>query len=85
VPFCSAVFNLDQVEGVARPADDVPNHNHNRLEVADRLFDVMPDKPQIVHAVTKEPAYSGRLDRITLPHLMPVREQRTEYYGALYT
>ena len=83
VPFCSAVFNLDQVEGIARPADDVPNQNHQRLEVPDRLFDVMPDKPEIVHAVTKEPAYSPRLDRITLPHLSQF-ENAASYYETLF-
>jgi len=82
-PFASAVFNLDQVEGIARPEDDVPNQNHNRLDIAERLFDVMPDKPQIVHAVTKEPAYSARLDRVTLPHLSQF-ESADEYYNALY-
>lgn len=82
-PFTSAVFNLDQVEGLDRPEDDVPNRNHGRLDIAERLFDVMPDKPEIVHAVTKEPAYNPRLDRITLPHLSQF-ENADEYYGTLF-
>jgi antirestriction protein ArdC len=43
VPFTSAVFNLDQVEGIARPDDDVPMQAHRRLEVAERMLEVMPD------------------------------------------
>ena len=83
VPFTSAVFNLDQVEGVARPADDVPNPPHRRLEIADQVFEVMPDKPEILHSATQEPGYSPALDRITLPHLSQF-QSADEYYTALF-
>ena len=29
----------------------------------------MPDKPEIVHTLTAQPAYNPSLDRITLSHL----------------
>lgn len=83
VPFTSAVFNLDQVEGIARPDDDVPNAPHRRLELADQVFEVMPDKPEIVHGTHHEPGYSPRLDRVTLPHLSQF-ESADEYFGTLY-
>ncbi|MCL5096463.1 MAG: ArdC-like ssDNA-binding domain-containing protein, partial [Candidatus Omnitrophica bacterium] len=69
VPFTSAVFNLDQVEGVNRPMDDVPNRLNGNYAVADQMLAVMPNQPKIVHAATSEPHYSPSLDQITLPHL----------------
>ena len=83
VPFVNAVFNLEQIEGVERPVDDVPNHSHARLEIADQMLAVTPDKPEIIHTVTKDPAYSPRLDRITLPHLSQF-ESADEYYSTLF-
>ena len=83
VPFASAVFNLDQVEGVARPEDDVPNRTNDRFDIADQVLAAMPDKPEIVHQVTAQPAYSPRLDRITLPHLSQF-ESAAEYYATLW-
>ena len=82
-PFVSAVFNFEQVEGVARPADDLPPRPEDRLTVAEQMFDVMPDKPEIVHTVTSQPAYSPSLDRITLPHLSQF-ESADEYFSTLY-
>ena len=61
VPFVSAVFNLEQVDGVTRPADDLPGQQ-DRLQVADQMLDVMQDKPEIVHTLTSPPGYSPRLD-----------------------
>ena len=82
-PFVSAVFNFDEVEGVARPADDLPPRPEARLQVAEQMFDVMPDKPEIVHTLTAQPAYSPSLDRITLPHLSQF-ESADEYFSTLY-
>lgn len=83
VPFTSAVFNLDQVEGISRPEDDMRELQHNRLGIAEQLFAVMPDKPEIVHSRTVEPGYSIRLDRVTLPH-MGQFESADEYFCTLY-
>jgi antirestriction protein ArdC len=82
VPFTSAVFNLDQVEGVARPADE-QNHAPAGLEIADQVFAVMPDRPQIVHSRTAQPGYSIAEDRVTLPHLGQF-ESAEEYFCTLY-
>ena len=82
-PFVSAVFNFDQVEGVTRPADDLPPKPEDRLRVADLMLDVMPDKPKIVHTLTAQPAYSPSLDRITMPHLSQF-ESADEYFSTLY-
>jgi antirestriction protein ArdC len=83
VPFVSAVFNLDQVEGVARPDDDIRPRPDDRLQVADQMLDAMPDKPEVVHTIIAQPAYSPHLDRITLPHLSQF-ESADEYYGTLF-
>ncbi len=80
VPFVSCVFNLEQVEGLSRPADDLPPVN--RLQVAELMFDAMPDQPEIVHALNAQPAYSPRLDRISLPHLSQF-ESADEYFATL--
>jgi antirestriction protein ArdC len=82
-PFVSAVFNFDQVEGVARPTDDLPPRPEDRLTVAEQMFDVMPDKPEIIHTLTAQPAYSQTLDRVTLPHLSQF-ESADEYFSTLY-
>ena len=82
-PFTSAVFNFEQLEGIARPADDVPNRLANRLEVADLMLSVMPDMPRIVHAVISEPAYHRSTDTVTLPHLSQF-DSADEYYAGLF-
>lgn len=43
----------------------------------------MPDKPEIEHSVTYQPAYVPSLDRVLLPHLSQF-ETAAEYYGALF-
>jgi antirestriction protein ArdC len=83
VPFTSAVFNLDQVEGVARPADDGQTRTPPGLEIAEKVFAVMPDKPEIIHCHNVGPAYSIALDRVTLPHLSQF-ESAGEYFSTLY-
>jgi antirestriction protein ArdC len=83
VPFVSAVFNFDQVEGILRRDDDIQHPPEDRLKVADQMLDVMPDKPEIVHTVTAQPAYSTRLDRVTLPHLSQF-QSADEYYTTLF-
>ncbi len=82
-PFTSAVFNLDQVEGVPRPADDVPIQANNPSEAADQLIRAMPDKPEIVHGASQEPAYYRAFDRVALPHIGQF-ESAEEYYAALF-
>ena len=77
------MFNFDQVEGVTRPADDLPPRPETRLQVAELMLEVMPDKPKIVHTLTAQPAYSPSLDRITMPHLSQF-ESADEYFSTLY-
>lgn len=83
VPFTSAVFNLDQVEGIGRPADEALDRTINRLEVASQMLEVMPDKPELLHTHTAEPAYIPQLDRVMLPHLSQF-ENADEYFATLF-
>ena len=83
VPFVSAVFNLDQVQDVARPDDDLAIRPGDRLRIADQMLEVMPDQPEIVHVLTAQPACSPRRDRVTLPHLSQF-EGADEYYSTLF-
>ena len=83
VPFVSAVFNLDQVGNVPRPADDVPMLPNAPLAIAEQVYDVMPDKPVIEHSTAHQPAYVPSLDRVLLPHLSQF-EGAAEYYAALF-
>ena len=78
-----AVFNLDQVEGIARPADDQPVPPSRRFAVADLMLDLLPDPPAIEHARIPEPVYDCRTDRITLPHLSQL-STADDYYRALF-
>jgi antirestriction protein ArdC len=83
VPFISDVFNLDQVEGVPRPEEAGTRNRDRRLELADNLFDMMPDKPEIVHSRLNHSGYSYREDRISLPHLSQF-VSADEYYATLF-
>ena len=82
VPCIWAVFNLDQVEGVPAPADDQPRRA-DRFQVAEQMLEVMPDQPEIVHLQTRQPGYSPRRDRLTLPHLSQF-QSADEYYSLLF-
>ena len=83
VPFVSAVFNLDQVEQVGRPEDDVPRLPNNRVELAEQVYAGMPDKPVIKHAATYQPVYVPSLDEVLMPHLEQF-ENGAAYYAALF-
>ena len=83
VPFISAVFNLEQVEGVTAPPDEIAHRPNHRLEVAELMLQVLPDKPEIIHRLTSQPAYAPVVDRITLPHLSQF-ENADEYYATLF-
>ena len=83
VPFTSAVFNLDQVEGVARPDDDLRIAKKDRLARAEQVYEIMPLKPDVFHTRTSGPAYSPGSDQITMPHLSQF-ESASAYYGTLF-
>jgi antirestriction protein ArdC len=83
VPFVSAVFNLDQVEQVTRPNDDVAQTPDRPLEIAAGVFDVMPDKPEIKHATTDQPCYMPAADQVLMPHLSQFKSADA-YYAVLY-
>jgi antirestriction protein ArdC len=82
-PFVSAVFNLEQTEGITAPADDLKPDSDRRLQAAELMLEVMPDKPEIVHTITSQPAYSPGRDRITMPHLSQF-VSADEYYATLF-
>lgn len=81
--FISFAFNLDQVEGIERPTDEIPIRAINPIDLAENVIEVMPNKPEIVHARTVEPCYNRSTDCITLPHLSQF-ESGAEYYATLF-
>lgn len=83
IPLFSAVFNLDQVEDIPRPADDAPLSANTRLELAERVYEVMPGKPEIIHRQNGGPCYSPATDLVTLPRLSQF-ESAEEYYATLF-
>ena len=80
--FASAVFNLEQVDGIARPDDDLPDSISNPLERAESLLAIMPDKPAIIHTLAGGPRYNWAVDEIALPHLSQF-ESAAEYFTTL--
>lgn len=83
VPFVSAVFNLDQVEGVSRPEDDAPGDLEKGLATAGAVYEPMPDKPGIHHSATYNPAYSRLTDDVLMPNLNQF-ENEAEYHATLF-
>ena len=81
--FISFAFNLDQVEGIERPSDEIPLRTINTIDLAENVLEIMPNKPEIVHARTSDPCYNRKTDRITLPHLSQF-ESGAEYYATLF-
>ena len=60
-PFIAFVFNLDQTEGIERPADDVPAVKNYPLEEAQKILDAMPKRPEIRHGASFNPCYRAML------------------------
>lgn len=82
-PIVSAVFNLDQVDGLERPEDDEPDRHHLPFEVAAWVLAAMPNQPLIEYSRFFQPAYSPSLDTVQLPHLYQF-EDRHAYFHALW-
>jgi antirestriction protein ArdC len=82
-PMTSAVFNLDQIKDLKCPPDDRPIRREKRIVTADQIYDIMPDKPSVVHMLTKEATYNPKSDQVTMPHLSQF-ESAEEYYATLF-
>lgn len=67
-PVLRAMFNLDQVEGVPRPPEDVLPAIRNAPANAARLLRAKPNKPGIRHAPVPCALYRLPYDEITMPH-----------------
>jgi len=83
VPFTSAVFNLEQVEGIQAPEPAVQKAPENRLATAESVLEGMRDAPEILHGTSKDPSYLHSLDRVSMPHLSQF-ESAEEYFATLY-
>jgi antirestriction protein ArdC len=82
-PFLAFVFNLDQTEGIERPADDVPAAINSPLEEAQKIVDAMPNRPEIRHGATFNPCYMGALDLVVMPNLGQFKDAES-YFCALH-
>ncbi len=83
VPFVSAVFNLDQVDGVERPADDVGGTTDGPHQPAEAVFEVMPDKPGVAHSASYSPMYVPSLDEVRMPMTQQF-ENAQEYHAVFF-
>ena len=77
------MFNLDQTEGIERPADDVPAAINSPLEKAQKIVDAMPNRPEIRHGATFNPCYMGALDLVVMPNMGQFKDAES-YFCALH-
>ena len=82
-PFLAFVFNLDQTEGIERPADDVPAAKNYPLEEAQKILDAMPNRPEIRHGASFNPCYKAALDVVEMPN-MGQFEDAEHYFSTIY-
>ena len=82
-PFVAFVFNLDQTEGIERPADDVPAAKNYPLEEAQKIVDAMPNRPEIRHGASLNPCYKAAIDVVEMPN-MGQFEDAEAYFAALH-
>lgn len=83
IPFVSTVFNLDQVEGINRPEDDVTLTTQNASDRAEAVYNQMVGKPRLVQGVTARPAYSSQFDTVTMPFTQQFHTS-DHYYATLF-
>ena len=81
-PFIAWVFNLDQTEGLERPADDVPAAKNYPLEEAEKIVAGMPKPPEIRYGASLNPCYRAMLDVVEMPN-MGQFEDGEHFYAAL--
>ena len=81
-PFVAWVFNLDQTEGLERPADDVPAAKNYPLEEAEKIVAGMPKPPEIRYGASLNPCYRAMLDVVEMPN-MGQFEDGEHFYAAL--
>lgn len=82
-PFLAFVFNLDQTEGIDRPADDVPAAKNDPLEAAQNIVDAMPRRPAIRHGASLNPCYHVAWDVVDMPNPGQF-ETAAAYFAALH-
>lgn len=81
--FPSVVFNLDQVQGIERPEDDVPSNDHEPIKAAEALIKEISTPPRILEGATQRPAYCECTDEITMPCRAQF-ENAEEFYSTLF-
>ena len=81
-PFIAWVFNLDQTEGLERPADDVPAAKNYPLEEAEKIVAGMPKPPEIHYGASLNPCYKTMLYVVEMPN-MGQFEDGEHFYAAL--
>lgn len=82
-PFISTVFNLEQTEGIERPADDLTCERKGTLATAEDFLGKLPPAPEVSHGTHFSPCYVPSVDLIRLPHLSQF-ESAEHYYSTLF-
>lgn len=82
-PFYSTVFNIEQCEGIAAPADDTKTFEHSPIEEAERIIAAMPNAPKIEHTHTDRPFYRPSTDMVAVPVARRF-ETAEDYYSTMF-
>ena len=76
------VFNLDQIDGIAAPAEEQPDNHFSPIEQAELVISNMPQRPLIEFGGNRA-CYSPTLDHIKLPYQKAFNSPE-EYYSTAF-
>lgn len=79
---CYNVFNLDQIDGIAPPAEEQPATPFSPIEQAEKVISNMPHRPLIQYGGDRA-CYSPTLDYIKLPN-REVFNSPEEFYSTAF-
>jgi antirestriction protein ArdC len=77
------IFNLDQTEGIAAPAETETGSTFTPIETAERIVSDMPNRPEIRHGGDRA-YYSPLLDYVQLPHPESFAQPENYYATAFH-
>ena len=76
------LFNLEQCEGIASPAQDIPTYQFTPIEKAEQIVSGMKDRPEISYGGNRA-SYTPISDKIRMPYEDRF-EKSEEFYSVLF-